>query len=145
MQMLLANCYLILGTLVLPLALIPGNIKIVSKWVFGFLSVLLWTPVLNIIKTIIAFARGTANIDWTDPIISVAYQVVLIILIFSVPKIANMLVSQGNDIGNGIIDSVGSFSRDKAISKITSSGSKSSKGGRASGGGSGKRVPSYGK
>ncbi len=104
-QLITKYIYLILGVFVLPLSLIIGNQKVLSSWFFGFLSVLLWLPVLKIIKMIILLLPVTGT-SFTDVLLSVALQLVMIFTILQVPKYANMLVSQGSSIGNNVGKSV---------------------------------------
>lgn len=108
-QVLLKILYYILGVLVLPLSLIPGNDEILKKWFFGFLSVLLWVPILRIAQTILFFMNEIASErvklfdeDLLQSLFSVILQIVMIFFILAVPKYANMLVSgSGDNDGSG--------------------------------------------
>jgi len=100
-QLITEYIYLILGVFVLPFSLIIGNQKVLGSWFFGFLSVLLWLPVLKILKMIIILLPVTTT-SFTDVLLSVALQLVMIFAILQVPKYANMLVSQGSSIGSNV-------------------------------------------
>lgn len=97
-QVLLKAIYFILGVLILPLSLIPSNFDVLKQWFFGFLSVLLWIPILRIFQTIIVLIHQ-APIDggFTQPLYSVVLQIVMIFFLFQVPKYANFLVTGSGD------------------------------------------------
>ncbi|OEK07362.1 hypothetical protein A8C32_18165 [Flavivirga aquatica] len=104
-QVLLKAIYFILGVFVLPLSLIPSNFEILKNWFFGFLSVLLWIPILRIFQTLIVLIHQ-APIDggFTQPLYSVVLQVVMILFLIQVPKYANFLVNgSGDNDGNGYL------------------------------------------
>ena len=102
-QLVMKAIYFMLGVLVLPLSLIPSNFEILKKWFFGFLSVLLWLPVLRIFQTIIALIH-TAPLDgFAQPLFAVVLQVVMIYYIWNVPKYANFLVSSAGESGGSIV------------------------------------------
>ncbi len=93
--------YYLLGIFVLPFSLIIGNQRALSNWFFGFVSVLLWTPILNIIKMIIIILPVKEQ-TFGNVLLSVALQVVLIFTILKIPRLANILVTQGSEMGKGI-------------------------------------------
>ena len=97
-QVLLKAIYFILGVFILPLSLIPSNLDILKQWFFGFLSVLLWIPILRIFQTLIVLIHQ-APIDggFTQPLYSVVLQIVMIFFLFQVPKYANFLVNGAGD------------------------------------------------
>ncbi len=100
-QLILKYIYYVLGVFILPFSLIVGNQKIVSKWFFSFLSVLLWTPVLSIIKVIIVLIPLDTT-EFSNILLSIAFQVLMITMVLKVPQFANLLVSfeEGNNIGS---------------------------------------------
>ncbi len=100
-QLILKAIYFMLGTLVLPLALIPGNFKILQKWFFGFLALLLWIPILRMIQTIIVLIHTAPVTAWAQPLFSIALQIVMILYILNVPKYANLLVSEAGESDGG--------------------------------------------
>ncbi len=101
-QLIYKGIYFVLGVFVLPFALIPGNQEILKKWFFGFLSVLMWLPILTIVKTIFVLIHNNRVSGFTEALLSVCLQVVMIIAVLRVPKYANMLVSAANDSGTGL-------------------------------------------
>lgn len=93
--------YFVLGVFVLPFSLIPGNEEILKKWFFGFLSVLMWIPILRIFQTIMIL-MGLAESESTDvavfsPLMRLALQICMIFFILQIPKYANMLVGGSGD------------------------------------------------
>jgi hypothetical protein len=109
-QLMLKVFYFVLGIFVLPFSLIPGNEEILKRWFFGFLSVLLWIPILRIIQTIIIlvhkvdYEESFSGPGILEALLNVILKIVLIFFILSVPKYANLLVS-----GSGDNDSNGWF------------------------------------
>ncbi|MCK8521180.1 hypothetical protein M0D21_06360 [Aquimarina sp. D1M17] len=100
-QIIYKAIYFVIGVFALPLALIPGNQDVLKKWFFGFLAVLLWIPILTILKTIlILIHNNTAAGGFTQILMSICLQVVMIIAVLRVPKYANILVSAGSDSGS---------------------------------------------
>ncbi|GAA4277184.1 hypothetical protein [Aquimarina mytili] len=99
-QLIYKGIYFVLGVFALPLALIPGNQEVLKKWFFGFLSVLLWLPILTILKTILILIHNNTGSGFTQILLSVCLQVVMIIAVLRVPKYANILVSAGSDSGS---------------------------------------------
>ncbi|UOB18431.1 hypothetical protein [Abyssalbus ytuae] len=95
-QVVLKGVYLVLGILVIPFSLIPGNEEILKRWFFGFLAVLLWVPVLRILQTIMILINF-ADTDGWGPWIAVVLQVCMIFFVLQVPKYANFLVSGSGD------------------------------------------------
>ncbi len=101
-QLILKAIYFILGVFVLPLSLVPGNLEILKRWFFGFLSVLLWMPILRIFQTVIALIDQAPVEGFAQPLYSVVLQIVMIMFLIQVPKYANFLVSgNGDNDGNG--------------------------------------------
>ncbi|MEL6918960.1 MAG: hypothetical protein AAFO99_14670, partial [Bacteroidota bacterium] len=104
-QVILASIYYVLGVLAVPFSLIVGNQSVLGSWFFGFISVMLWEPILRIMKAIIV-AMDVTNLSFTNAILSLGLQVVMIITILQVPKFANTLVSKGSELGSGIGDTI---------------------------------------
>ncbi|WP_405208500.1 hypothetical protein [Aquimarina sp. LLG6339-5] len=96
-QLLLKAVYFIIGVLVLPLSLVPANFEILKKWFFGFLSVLLWIPILRIFQTIITLISQAPLEGFAQPLYAVVLQIVMIMFILQVPKYANFLVGGSGD------------------------------------------------
>ncbi len=100
-QIIYKAIYFVIGVFALPLALIPGNQDVLKKWFFGFLAVLLWLPILTILKTILILVHSnTADGGFTQVLMSICLQIVMIIAVLRVPKYANILVSAGSDSGS---------------------------------------------
>lgn len=144
MQLVVSQFYYIIGVIVLPFAIVPGNESALSKWFFGYLSVLLWLPILNIIKIIIAAAHTGGPQTYDNPLLSIAYQVVMILFVFSIPKLSSIIVSAGSEIGQGAVGSVQS-----AVRSSTSTAARGMKAMRSSSAsksaGNAGSSPSYGK
>ncbi|WP_025741799.1 hypothetical protein [Aquimarina pacifica] len=101
-QVLLKAIYFVIGILVLPFSLIPGNFEILKRWFFGFLAVLLWIPILRIFQAILVLINQAELPHFSQPLFSVVLQIVMILFIIQVPKYANFLVSgSGDSDGNG--------------------------------------------
>ncbi|WP_271781973.1 hypothetical protein [Aquimarina algiphila] len=100
-QLILKAIYFMLGTLVLPLSLIPGNFKILQKWFFSFFALLLWIPLLRMIQTIIILIHTAPVTGWAQPLFSIVLQIVMIFYILNVPKYANLLVSEAGEADGG--------------------------------------------
>lgn len=108
-QLVYKGIYLVLGIFVLPFSLIPGNGDVVKKWFFGFLSVLLWVPILEILQTIfiiLARVTGSGSFFSSDTLLSIAVQFMMIMLIFRTPRYANYLVTAGADSGSGFTSNI---------------------------------------
>ncbi len=99
-QLLLKAVYYILGVLVLPLSLIPSNFDVLKSWFFGFLSILLWIPIIRIFQTMIVLIHQAPVTGLVQPLFSMVLQIVMIMFLLAAPKYANFLVS-----GNGDSDS----------------------------------------
>lgn len=101
-QLIYKGIYLVLGVFVLPFSLIPGNSDVVKKWFFGFLSVLLWLPVLKVLQTIIILigrSTGSGDLFDVDALLSIALQLLMVIAILRVPSYANYMVTAGSGSG----------------------------------------------
>jgi len=131
-QLIMKTIYLILGVLVLPFSLIVGNEKTLNQWFFGFLSVLLWIPIIHLILFVISIANPTAS-TFDNPIFSIAVQIVMIFALLEVPKYAKMLVGgQGeSSIGGAYATAKGAItdgnSAYKGIRKMAGGSSKTKK------------------
>ncbi|UOB16670.1 hypothetical protein [Abyssalbus ytuae] len=100
-QLIVKCIYLMLGPFVLAFSLIVGNEKVIGSWFQGFISVLLWLPLLSIVQTIIILLPvETTEFSDSDIIFSMALQVVMIFIVFKVPRYANILVGQGSELGS---------------------------------------------
>ncbi len=111
-QVVIASIYYVIGLLALPLSLVVGNQSVVGSWFFGFISIMLWEPILRIMKGIVV-ALQVPSVNFTSGIISIALQIVLILTILQIPNYANSLVSTGSELGKGIGDSVSKSIRTK--------------------------------
>jgi len=121
-QLVVKSIYLLIGPFALAFSLIVGNEKVVNSWFQGYLSVLLWLPILSIVQTIILLMPvETTNFNGEDMIFSIAIQVVMIFVVFQVPKYANILVAQGSEMGSqygqGIKSEMQSIRNNRAMSK----------------------------
>jgi hypothetical protein len=123
-QLILKSLYFVLGIFVLPLSLIPSNEKALTKWFMGFLSILLWVPILDIMMALIISvdlkAEGSA-IFGVSPVLTVVIQIIYIFLLLKVPTFANILVG-----GEGSASGAGLKTAKNALinSKIYGGGSK---------------------
>lgn len=97
-QFVLAALYYIIGTLVLPFALIAGNNSVIGNWYFGFISVLLWEPIIHIMQAVL-ISLNVAAIGFQSALIALALQVVMILTILQVPKFSSIVVSKGSEAG----------------------------------------------
>lgn len=107
-QLLMIFIYYILGMFALPFSLIISNERILKSWFFGFLSILLWEPILTIMKVIIVLLP-VGNTVFTNVLLSVAFQVIMILMILKVPQFANLLVDPES--GNRFSNKAGSVLR----------------------------------
>lgn len=106
-QLIVKSIYLIIGPFALAFSLVVGNEQVLNKWFQGFVSVLLWLPILSIIQTIlILIPIQTTEFDASDIIFSMALQVVMIFCVFKVPQYANILVVQGTSMGQQYGESI---------------------------------------
>ncbi|WP_299604003.1 hypothetical protein [uncultured Aquimarina sp.] len=101
-QIIMKALYFILGVLVLPLALIPGNFEALKKWFLGFLGVLLWIPLLRIFQTILLLIHKAPTQAFGQSLFELVLQIIMIVFILQVPKYANFLVSSGSEAGEGL-------------------------------------------
>lgn len=100
-QLLMIFIYYVLGIFVLPFSLIVSNERILKSWFFGFLSILLWEPILTMLKVIIVLLPVDKT-EFTNVLLSIALQVIMILMILKVPQFANLLVDpeSGNKLSN---------------------------------------------
>jgi hypothetical protein len=99
-QFVLKSIYYALGVFVLTFSLIPSNESSLSKWFLGYLSVILWIPIMDILLGLInltqssinAFTIGGAVFTYSFPIITLAVQIFYIFAILKVPTYANIIV-----------------------------------------------------
>jgi hypothetical protein len=128
-QLVLKSIYFILGIFVLPLSLIPSNEKALTKWFMGFLSIILWVPLLDIIMALIVTVDiranlfgGTNGYYYQFPLLTVGVQVIFIFLILKVPTFANILVGgEGSAAGAGL-----KTAKSMVTNKMLSGGGKKS-------------------
>ena len=107
-QLLMIFLYYVLGIFVLPFSLIVSNERILKAWFFGFLSILLWEPILMILKVMIVLLPvGTT--EFTNVLLSIAFQLIMIFMILKVPQFANLLVD--SEAGNKFSMKAGSVLR----------------------------------
>lgn len=107
-QLLMIFLYYVLGIFVLLFSLIVSNERILKAWFFGFLSILLWEPILMILKVMIVLLPvGTT--EFTNVLLSIAFQLVMIFMILKVPQFANLLVD--SEAGNNFSIKAGSVLR----------------------------------
>ena len=100
-QLLVKTIYVMIGPFVIAFSLIVGNERAIVNWYQGLLSILLWLPILSIIQTIIILLPlETTELTGSDIVFTIAFQVVMIFMVFKVPRYANMLVTQGADMGS---------------------------------------------
>ena len=125
-QVIVMSVYYILGVFAIPLSLIAGNQSVFASWFFGFLSVLLWLPVLNVLMYIIKEIQ-LDQLIFTNALFSIGMQIAFIGLILQVPKYANMLVSKGSEAtqGGGAIGAVAGGAAFGAKAALTKKISKS--------------------
>lgn len=90
-QLIMIYIYYIVGLFVLPFSLIVSNQKALQSWFLGFLSILMWEPILNIIKTIIILLPVSTT-DFSNVLLSIALQIVMIFMILKVPQFSNILI-----------------------------------------------------
>lgn len=126
-QLIMKYFYFIIGVFVLPFSLIIGNQRVLTRWFFSFLSILLWEPILYIVKLIISILP-VAGTNFTNVLYSIVLQIIMIFFVLRVPSFANLLVSEGQ--GNSVDSSTGmlGFMRGllgakSAISKLGGGGS----------------------
>ena len=113
--------YFGLGPIAIAFSLIPGNENVLQKWFFGLISYLLWQPILILIMmiTITAFSvlQSTMGTMSTNALLSLCLAVALIFFLLMTPKIANVLVSEASEAGQGMISNVGDYAGEKAREK----------------------------
>ena len=109
-QVFLIAIYYVLGVFAIPFSLIVGNQAVLGNWFFGFVSVMLWLPIINLLMGIIRSLDGTGPLglsllNFGDALYGMAMQIAFISLILQVPKFANILVSKGAEAtqGGGVI------------------------------------------
>lgn len=100
-QLIVKCIYLMIGPLALAFSLIVGNEKVIGSWFQGFISVLLWLPMLSIVQTIIILLPlETTPFSNTDILFTMALQIVMVFVVFKVPRYANILVGQGSELAS---------------------------------------------
>ncbi len=100
-QIILIAIYYIIGTIAIPFSMIAGNQSVFGNWFFGFVSVMLWRPIYFIMQVIIIALDPSAK-TFTSPLFAIALQIVMILTILQIPKFANILVSKGSELGQGV-------------------------------------------
>lgn len=100
-QIVLIAIYYITGTIALPFSLIAGNQATAGNWYFGFISIMMWKPMLKIMQVIIISLDPTDK-TWDNALFPVALQIVMIITILQIPKFANLVVSKGSELGQDV-------------------------------------------
>lgn len=101
-QLVVKTIYFVLGPFALALSLAISNEKVVANWFQSYLSVLLWEPVLFLIQLILIMIPVFETENYfndLDFVFSIAFQAVMIFVVFRVPQYANALVAQGSAMG----------------------------------------------
>jgi hypothetical protein len=93
-QLLVKTIYYMLGVLVLPISLVLGNKDAFKTWALGYLSVLLWGPLLSIVKMMIILLR-VDSVSFTEVILSIAFQLLMVFSVLAVPQYARILIEMG--------------------------------------------------
>ncbi len=101
-QLVLLAIYYVSGLIAIPFSLIAGNQGVLRDWYFGFIAVLMWEPMLNIMKGIITALQVSTRSINDNPLFSVALQLVMITTILQIPNFANLVVSKGASVGSEI-------------------------------------------
>ena len=102
-QLIIKSLYLIIGPFALALSLISGNEGVLAIWFQGYFSILLWLPILSIVRTIILIIPlDEVELVSIDMIFSLAFQVLLVLTVFKIPTYANILVAQGSSMGGDL-------------------------------------------
>ncbi|MEM9001364.1 MAG: hypothetical protein AAGB24_13960 [Bacteroidota bacterium] len=104
-QVILASMYYVMGVLAVPFSLIASNQSVLGSWFFGFISIMLWKPLLNVMKTIVILLDAE-TFGFSSALVAIALQVVMVLTILQIPKFANVLVSKGSELGSGIGDTI---------------------------------------
>ena len=122
-QFVLKTIYYVLGVFVLTFSLIPSNESALSKWFLGYLSVILWIPIMDILLGLISLTQHSIDafqvngevFTYSFPIITLAVQIFYVFAILKVPTYANFIVGgSGSPAGAGL-KTLKSFAMDKAL------------------------------
>jgi hypothetical protein len=125
-QFVLKTIYYVLGVFVLTFSLIPSNESALSKWFLGYLSVILWVPIMDILLGLInitqfsleAFEVNGDSYIYSFPIITLAVQIFYLFAILKVPTYANIIVGgSGSSAGTGL-RTLKSFAMNKALGSL---------------------------
>ena len=125
-QFVLKTIYYVLGVFVLTFSLIPSNESALSKWFLGYLSVILWIPIMDILLGLInitqfsleAFQVNGNSYIYSFPIITLAVQIFYLFAILKVPTYANIIVGgSGSSAGTGL-KTLKSFAMNKALGSL---------------------------
>ena len=116
-----------IGPLALVLSIVPGNDKVLVKWYQGFLAVLLWRPLTDIIRAcIIAMPVVTVRLSNGYAVFSIAIKAVLVFTIFKVPEYCEILVDNAPGIKvaseTGLGSDVRKFLMDKSGKAMENAG-----------------------
>ncbi len=115
-----------MGVFVLTFSLIPSNESALSKWFLGYLSVILWVPIMDILLGLInitqfsleAFQVNGNSYIYSFPIITLAVQIFYLFAILKVPTYANIIVGgSGSSAGTGL-KTLKSFAMNKALGSL---------------------------
>ncbi len=137
-QLIVKTIYFMLGPFALAFSLIVGNERTITGWFQGYISVLLWLPVLSLIQTIIALIplQDPNNLFSTkDVVFSMVVQIVMVLAVLKVPQYANILVTQGSSMGQQSGGTMSSMMKYKAQGKFDKM--------RGKGSGKGSSVPEH--
>ena len=125
-QFVLKTIYYVMGVFVLTFSLIPSNESALSKWFLGYLSVILWVPIMDILLGLInitqfsleAFQVNGNSYIYSFPIITLAVQIFYLFAILKVPTYANIIVGgSGSSAGTGL-KTLKSFAMNKALGSL---------------------------
>ena len=125
-QFVLKTIYYVIGVFVLTFSLIPSNESALSKWFLGYLSVILWVPIMDILLGLInitqfsleAFQVNGNSYIYSFPIITLAVQIFYLFAILKVPTYANIIVGgSGSSAGTGL-KTLKSFAMNKALGSL---------------------------
>lgn len=100
-QLVTLGVYHILGYFSMIFSLIPGNENSIKNWILTYIAVLLWRPVIYMIK----YLTILTNIDsesFSSFLTIIAIQISIVFMIFKVPKFCEFLVNGGSPLGSPI-------------------------------------------
>lgn len=100
-QALTIAIYYITGYFSLILSLIPGNDKSFFNWGLTFLAVLLWSPLIMILKYVIIITRIYEDeVTFQSIFVIIAIQISSIFLFLKVPRFCEFLINGGSPLNS---------------------------------------------